>query len=198
MSGSGNVAVVPPEGRDRPPRRGRSPAPLFLLSALLLLGGWVVYPGLHTIPRGFFGREGFDEFVGIDNYKELFTDDSLVTAIKNNAIWVAVVPTLVTAIGLIFAVLLERVRWSVAFKTAVFMPMAISAFAAGVIWRITLEEDPDRGAANAAISVVADAVDPGGPLPRAVPSQKDRLVGSTKEGFTSRDPVAPGDVRPLG
>ena len=49
-----------------------------------------------------------------------------MTAIKNNAIWVAVVPALVTAIGLIFAVLIERVRWSVAFKTVVFMPMAIS------------------------------------------------------------------------
>src|SRR3712207_5415527 len=85
MSGSGNVAVVPPEGRDRRRWRGRSPALLFLLPAIILLGVWVVYPALYTIARSFFGREGFDEFVGIDNYKELFTDDSLVTAIKNNA-----------------------------------------------------------------------------------------------------------------
>ena len=56
----------------------------------------------------------------------MFTSDMLVTAIKNNAIWVLVVPALVTAIGLVFAVLTERVSWSVAFKTAVFMPMAIS------------------------------------------------------------------------
>ena len=45
----------------------------------------------------------------------------------NNLLWLAVVPVLVTIIGLIFAVLTERVSWSVAFKTAVFMPMAISA-----------------------------------------------------------------------
>ena len=49
-----------------------------------------------------------------------------------------------TAIGLIFAVLTERVRWSVAFKTVVFMPMAISAFAAGVIWRLMYQQDPSQ------------------------------------------------------
>ena len=198
MSGSGNVAVVPPEGGDRSLWRRHGTAALFLLPALVLLVVWVVYPAVYTVARSFFGKEGFDEFVGIDNYKALFTDDSLVTAIKNNAIWVAVVPALVTAIGLIFAVLLERVRWSVAFKTAVFMPMAISAFAAGVIWRITLEDNPERGVVNAAITEVADAFDPGGPLPRALPSQRDELQGTPERGFTLKDPVRPGDVMPLG
>ena len=59
-----------------------------------------------------------------------------------------VVPALVTAIGLVFAVLTERIRWSVAFKTAVFMPMAISLFAAGVIWRIVYDQDPTPGHAQ--------------------------------------------------
>ena len=58
-------------------------------------------------------------------------------------------PAFVTAIGLIFAVLTERVRWAVAFKTAVFLPMAISAFATGVTWRIMYQQDPDLGAVNA-------------------------------------------------
>ena len=106
--------------------------------------------------RSFYDRSG-DSFVGFDNYVTLFTTDVLLTAIKNNAIWVLVVPALVTAIGLVFAVLTERIRWSVAFKTAVFMPMAISLFAAGVIWRIMYEQDPDQGAVNAAIAVVHDA-----------------------------------------
>ena len=56
------------------------------------------------------GASGFDDFVGIDNYKALFTTSTLTTAIKNNLIWVAVVPAFVTAIGLIFAVLTERVE----------------------------------------------------------------------------------------
>ena len=65
------------------------------------------------------------KFIGIDNYKAIFTTGTITTAIKNNAIWVGVVPALVTAIGLVFAVLTERVPWRLAFRTAVFMPMAV-------------------------------------------------------------------------
>jgi alpha-glucoside transport system permease protein len=198
VSGSGNVAAVPPEGGARSLWRRHGTALVFLAPALVLLGVWVVYPALYTVARSFFGRDGFSEFVGVDNYEALFTQDALLTAIKNNAIWVAVVPALVTAIGLIFAVLLERIRWSVAFKTAVFMPMAISAFAAGVIWRITLDEDPERGAVNAGIAEVADAFDPPGALPRAVPSQRNLVEGSTARGFTLRRALSPGAVTPLG
>ena len=118
----------------------------------------------------------------LENYEALFTTDTLVTAIKNNAIWVGVVPALVTAIGLIFAVLTERIRWTTAFKIAVFMPMAISLFAAGVIWRLMYEHDPDRGTINAAMRVVDDAVSPNGVLTAAQPSTPT-LVGSTKRGF---------------
>ena len=107
---------------------------LFLAPALIVLGIWIVYPAVYTIIRSFFGQTGYlGTWVGFDNYKRLFTTSTLTTAIKNNAIWVAVVPAFVTAMGLIFAVLTERVRWAVAFKTAVFLPMAISAFATGVI-----------------------------------------------------------------
>ena len=60
-------------------------------------------------------------------------------------------PTLATGIGLVLAVLAERVRWQTAFKVAVFMPMAISFLAAGVIFRIVYEEDPRRGLANAVV-----------------------------------------------
>ena len=115
----------------------------FLAPAAILLGVWIVYPTIYTIVRSFFDREGSD-FVGLDNYQELFSQDTLTTAIKNNVLWLAIVPALVTAIGLVFAVLLERVRWSVAFKTVVFMPMAISLFAAGVIWRVMDEKDPEH------------------------------------------------------
>ena len=121
----------------------------FMLPALVVLGVWIVYPTVYTIARSFFGQSGFDDFVGIGNYRTLFTTSTLTTAIKNSAIWVAVVPALVTAVGLIFAVLTERVRWSVAFRTALFLPMAISAFATGVTWRIMYQQDPDLGAVNA-------------------------------------------------
>jgi alpha-glucoside transport system permease protein len=94
-------------------------------------------------------------------------------------------------------VLTERVSWSVAFKTAVFMPMAISAFAAGVIWRIMDQQDPNLGAINASIAVVKDAINPPGVLADAKPSSQD-LQGTPKGGITLQNPVEPGDVAKLG
>jgi alpha-glucoside transport system permease protein len=168
----------------------------FLAPAAILLGVWIVYPTIYTIVRSLFDREG-SNFIGLDNYQELFSQDTLTTAIKNNILWLAIVPALVTSIGLVFAVLLERVRWSVAFKTVVFMPMAISLFAAGVIWRVMDEKDPEIGAVNAAIKVGADEVDPPGALSDAQPATRD-LTGSPSRGLTLQRPVEAGDVGLLG
>src|SRR3954465_200925 len=114
-------APHPPE----PPGAGRwrqhAVTAIFLAPALVFLGVWIVYPTVRTVIRSFFDRSG-DDFVGLDNYQTLFTSDTLIKAIENNAIWLAVVPVTVVAIGLIFAVLTERIRWSVAFKIVVFMP----------------------------------------------------------------------------
>src|SRR6201995_4319405 len=164
------VAAPPPASE--PGRFGRyATGAFFLAPALLVLTVWIVYPAVYTIIRSFFGQQGYlGTWVGFDNYKRLFTTSTLVTAIKNSAIWVAVVPAFVTAIGLIFAVLIERIRWSVAFKTVVFLPMAISAFATGVTWRIMYQQDPSQGAINALGRTVSDAVTAPGVLPSAVPS----------------------------
>jgi alpha-glucoside transport system permease protein len=195
-----------------PPARGAPPSPEagrwrkhaitvgFLAPAAFFLGLWVIYPAVRTFVRSFFDDQGgeFDGFVWFDNYTRLFNDPSTVTAIKNNAIWVGVVPAVVTAIGLIFAVLTERVSWSVAFKTVVFMPMAISLFAAGVIWRAAMyQQDPDNGAINAAITSVQDAFNPPGVLPEARPST-DTLTGSPQQGFVLQEPLQPGEVAQLG
>jgi alpha-glucoside transport system permease protein len=107
------------------------------------------------------------------------------------------VPAFVTAIGLVFAVLLERIRFSVAFKVAVFMPMAISLFAAGVIWRLMYEKDPEQGTINAAVAVVKDAVSPAGAMPDASPST-DAISGGTAGGLVLQTPLEQGDVAQLG
>ena len=197
---AGEPAAVPPgvgSGDVESGRwRGYGLAAGFLAPAALMLIVWIVYPTITTIKRSFFDRTG-DEFVGIDNYKELFTDELLLTAIKNNAIWVGIVPALVTILGLLFAVLTERVSWAVAFKTAVFMPMAISAFAAGITWHIVYLKDPDQGALNAGIRAVKDAVSPTGVLTVARPSGDD-VTGTTKQGLTLQTALAPGDVAPIG
>jgi alpha-glucoside transport system permease protein len=168
----------------------------FLAPAAIFLGIWVVYPTIRTIIRSFFSADG-GEFVWFDNYQTLFTTPTLTTAIKNNAIWVAVVPAFVTAIGLMFAVLTERVGWAVAFKTVVFMPMAISAFAAGVTWRIMYVKDPDLGAVNAGIRAVEDTFTTQGVLPGAAPSNP-ALEATPSGGIELKQPLEPGSVAEFG
>jgi alpha-glucoside transport system permease protein len=200
MSGASITAEPPPKGAppaDQAPFwRKYAVAAAFIAPTVFFLAVWIVYPTVRTIIRSFFDRAG-DEFVWFENYERIFTSDVLLTAVKNNAIWVLVVPVLVTVIGLIFAVLTERIGWAVAFKTAVFMPMAISAFAAGVTWRIMYLQDPEQGAINAGIAAVKDTVSPAGVLSDAAPSTED-LTGTPEGGLTLQDPVAPGDVAALG
>ncbi|MGW2650419.1 carbohydrate ABC transporter permease [Streptomyces sp. NPDC001393] len=150
-------------------------AALFLLPALVLLGALVVYPIGYSVIRSFYNASG-DGFSGVDNYKTLFTDDSVRTALKNNVIWVVFAPTVSTALGLVFAVLTERVRWGTAFKLVVFMPMAISMLAAGIIFRLVYDQDPHKGVANAVWVGVHDTFAQSSAFPKAHPGRDSPLV----------------------
>ena len=201
MGGTSIAAEPPVPGAPQVAEPGRlrrcAVAGAFLAPAFVLLGVWILYPAIYTIVRSFFGQSGFNDFAGIDNYKTLFSTSAITTAIKNNAIWVAVVPALITALGLIFAVLTEKVSWAVAFKTVVFMPMAISLFAAGVIWRIMDRQEPQLGTVNAFVQVFHDMFHPPGALSDAVPSTTN-VSGSTTQGFVLRKPLGAGGVALLG
>ncbi|WP_447041996.1 carbohydrate ABC transporter permease [Streptomyces sp. DSM 118878] len=168
----------------------KSMALLFLLPALVLLGALVLYPIGYSLFRSFFDDSG--DFTAFDNYETLFTDDSIRTAIKNNAIWVVVAPTVATALGLIFAVLTERVRWGTAFKLVIFMPMAISMLAAGIIFRLVYESDPDRGVANAVAVSVHDTFAESSAFPQAHPSMKSPMKNADGGAFITREPVRAG------
>ncbi|MFE8943252.1 ABC transporter permease subunit [Streptomyces sp. NPDC003233] len=137
-------------------RRARLIALLFVFPALLLLGALVVYPVLFSVGRSFFDASG-TRFVGGDNYAEMFRDPATLKAIRNTAIWVVVAPSLLTGLGLILAVLVEKVRWATAFKLLLFMPMAVSFLAAGIIFRLAYDQDPNKGVLNAAVVSVHDA-----------------------------------------
>ncbi|MFJ8668974.1 carbohydrate ABC transporter permease [Streptomyces sp. NPDC093600] len=168
----------------------------FLLPALLLLGALVVYPIGYSVQRSFFDKSGAS-FAGLDNYIELFTDDTILTAVKNNAVWVVLAPAVATVLGLIFAVLTERVRWGTAFKLIVFMPMAISMLAAGIIFRLVYEQDPDRGIANAVWVGVHDTFAEASVFPRARPLPVHPLKASGDGGFVTEAPVRTGEVARL-
>jgi alpha-glucoside transport system permease protein len=184
-----------------PPPRGRLltswTALVFLLPALLLLGAIVVYPLLYTAGRSLFNAAG-DAFVGLGNYKTMFTSDATLTAVKNNALWVLIAPVVVTAVGLVFAVLLERIRWATAFKLIIFMPMAISFLAAGIIFRLVYDADPDRGLLNAAVVGVHDVFKPSSHYPNARPRDTQLLAAQPGGGYQTSKTYAPGDTAELG
>ena len=169
---------------------------LFFLPALVLLGALVVYPIVFSIIRSLYDANG-DTFVGLRNYQDMLTSGRTLHALQNNFIWVVFAPTVATALGLIYAVLAERVRWSTAFKIVVFLPMAISLVAAGIIFRLVFEDTPERGAANAALAVVASVFSPPGPYPDAQPSG-DVFTPTQDGGFVSQTAFAPGDVATIG
>jgi len=111
---------------------------LFIAPAILLVTFFLVYPSIHTTVLSFFGRPysaRAEGFVGLQNYEHFFTDKNMLTAFRNNALWVVILTTFTVSFGLIFAVLLDRVRYEKVIKSIIFIPMAISMVGASVIWK---------------------------------------------------------------
>lgn len=164
----------------------------FLAPALVLLGFLVVYPIVSTLVRSLFDRSG-DAFVGFENYARMFSNESTFVAIRNNVVWVVVAPVVCTILGLLFAVLADRVRWATAFKLIVFMPMAISMLAAGVIFRSLFQENPELGAVNAAIVAVQDAVGGGAADLSGARPRPDTGFAESSGSIGSESPAAAGE-----
>ncbi|MBF8194045.1 ABC transporter permease subunit [Nonomuraea sp. K274] len=191
---AGGPATGPADTPRKQRRLGPSPtvAIAFLLPAALLLGIWVVYPIAYSIFRSLFDAAGTG-FVGLGNYTTIFTDDGMLTTVRNNLIWVVVAPLVVTTLGLIFAVLTERIRWATAFKLIVFMPMAVSLMAAGVIFRLVYEESPDKGLANAVLTTVHDTFSGSQGYPEARPREGDQSPVADQNGaVVTKQPVQAG------
>ena len=125
---------------DRAPKRGRDTVQLlvFVAPALLLLLVGLIYPAIRTGILAFFDRTG-NEFVAFGNFEWMFTQPQILLVIGNTLIWVALVPTLSTAIGLAYAIFIDKSKGEKILKSLVFMPMAISFVGAGIIWRFMYE-----------------------------------------------------------
>jgi alpha-glucoside transport system permease protein len=136
---------------------------LFALPAMLVLAAFVVYPAYYTIRLAFYQSDflfAFTGWVGFDNFKDLLTNspDFLDLshfppegALINNLKWIIIYITLCLALGLGLAVLTIRVRYERVIKSVIFVPMAISATAVGVIWLLVYSPDPNIGTLNAVI-----------------------------------------------
>lgn len=111
---------------------------LFVGPALLLLAVYLVYPVVATFILSFYDRTGAN-YVGFANYVWAFYDAGFRQSIFNNILWLAVVPAACTFLGLVIAVMTDRIWWGNIAKSIVFMPMAISFVGASVIWKFIYE-----------------------------------------------------------
>lgn len=111
---------------------------VFVGPAVAVLTIFLVYPTIRTIIISFTEDGGF-----VENYKFVFTDPAMQIALRNNAIWLIVGTTGSVLIGLIFAVMADRVKREAFAKTFVFLPLAISMVGASVIWRFMYAWRPD-------------------------------------------------------
>ncbi|MET7424502.1 ABC transporter permease subunit [Dactylosporangium sp. NPDC005555] len=155
-----------------------SAAAWFLAPAVLLVAVLVLVPIGQTLWLSLHDAAGRDA-VGAANYADIFTAPEIRRALLNNAIWIVVVPNLVTAVGLLAAVLAQRVRRSTAVRVVLFMPMAISLVSAGVTFRLVYDESPDRGVLNAVVVGVHDTFKP--------PSQYHGARARDGQALTPRD-----------
>ncbi|GAA3920560.1 hypothetical protein GCM10022629_29440 [Amorphoplanes auranticolor] len=125
-------------------RRGdRIVAYSYLAPTVLMLLVGLVYPGVRTIYQSFFNAAG-NAFIGIDNYKTIFTDGDQLTVLRNTVFWVVVTPFVATAVGLLYAILVDKAKMESFAKSLIFLPMAISFVGASIIWSFVYAYRPDQ------------------------------------------------------
>ncbi len=114
---------------------------LFLFPAIVALGLYLAYPVFATFWLSFNDAAG-KNWVGIDNYTQMFGEPKFWESMRNNMLWLIVVPAMSTAFGLLAAQLTDRIRWGAIAKAMIFMPMAISFVGASVIWKLIYDARP--------------------------------------------------------
>lgn len=133
---------------------------LFVGPSLLLIGFFIVYPAIRTIIDSFYRTNGIgvnapEKYVGWQNYGDLWSDFTsggvIHTAVINNILWLVIVTPATVILGVVFAVLFDRVPYEAVAKSIIFIPMAISATAAGVIWKLMYDANPNVGTINAVL-----------------------------------------------
>ena len=122
---------------------------LFIFPVILMVGVYTVYPVFETLRLSLTDRDSGDAFVGLANYQQLFSDPKFRTTMRNNVLWLIVVPAMCTAFGLLFAQLTDRIAWGNIAKSIIFMPMAISFVGASVVFMLMYDIRPVAGVLNA-------------------------------------------------
>lgn len=140
-----DTVIFPPKGPNagRNINRANLVRPwLFLFPALFALLLYLGYPVIETLRLSLTDRSQGGAFVGLDNYRQMFSEGKFREAVTNNMLWLIVVPAASTAFGLLVAQLTDRISWGNVAKSLIFMPMAISFVGASVIFKLIYDTRP--------------------------------------------------------
>lgn len=117
---------------------------LFLFPALFVLGLYLAYPVFATLWLSVTERTSSGNiWVGFENYTQMLGEEKFWEAMRNNMLWLIVVPAASTGFGLLAAQLTDRISWGNIAKSLIFMPMAISFVGAAVIWKLIYDTRPE-------------------------------------------------------
>jgi alpha-glucoside transport system permease protein len=137
-------------------RQGRLAPFLYLLPAILVIGLFIVYPMVDTVRLSFTDRSGElsaanscidgEPCWGIfENFRYSLSNPNMLTALRNNGLWLLLMVPATVAIGLLIALLADRVRYESLAKAIIFLPMAISFIGAGIIWNFMYQIETGSG-----------------------------------------------------
>ncbi len=129
----------------------------FIAPGVLLVAVLLYHPLLWTTFLSFteYNGLGDPEWVGVDNYVEMFSDPAFVGALMNTLLWVAGTLLIPVGVGLALALLTWNLPGGIWLRLPFLIPYAISGIGVGVIWSFILSAN---GALDQALAVfgVAD------------------------------------------
>lgn len=114
----------------------------YLLPGFGLIGLVLLYPTVQTIVFSFADADS-ERWVGFANYTDIFARQEFRTTLVNNLLWLIIVPAVVVALGIVVAVMADKLgrRGESISKSLMFMPMAISFVGASAIWGLVYAFD---------------------------------------------------------
>jgi sn-glycerol 3-phosphate transport system permease protein len=111
---------------------------LLLAPQMAVIGVFFFWPAAQAIVQSLQQQDAFGtsvEFVGLDNFRQLFQDPSYVESFKTTALFSVLVAGIGISLALGLAVFADRiVRGAVFYKTLLILPYAVAPAVAAVLW----------------------------------------------------------------
>ena len=111
---------------------------LLLAPQLIVISVFFFWPAAQALLQSFQLQDAFGlskEWVGLDNFRNLFNDEAYLESFKTTAFFSVMVAVLGISLSLVLAVFADRIiKGALAYKTLLILPYAVAPAVAGVLW----------------------------------------------------------------